>query len=187
MSEITDLAPRVGAALSGLGSEQSTAEFHGALVGLLCAEGKPIDREEWVSRVVPAGGEGPAEEAREIFSALFAQTVSQMNDPLLEFNLLLPDDDEPLQARVEALGEWCQGFLMGLGEGGLKETGRLPRDVEEIVSDIGNISRAGSYELSGSEEDEESYADLVEYVRTGVLLLNEELHPVTKAPPGRLH
>jgi hypothetical protein len=44
------------------------------------------------------------------------------------------------------------------------------------------IARAGSYELDGGEEDEQSYQQLLEYVRTGVLLLNEELHP-TKAPP----
>ncbi len=34
----------------------------------------------------------------------------------------------------------------------------------------------------GGEAEESAYAEIVEYVRVGVLLINEEMHPL-KAPP----
>ena len=44
-----------------------------------------------------------------------------MNNSDVEFELMLPDDDESLEARVEALGTWCQGFVYGLAAGGVKQ------------------------------------------------------------------
>ena len=56
---------------------------------------------------------------------------------------MLPDDDEPLESRVEALGTWCQGFVYGLSLGGMKEDTGLPDDSKELIKDILEISRAG--------------------------------------------
>lgn len=178
---------RVATALDQLGSALSPAECHGTLVGLLSASGK-ADAPAWLAQVAPEAEAGDllAQEANKVLMELFGETVRQMNDPGMEFEPLLLPDDEPIGDRVEALGEWCQGFIMGLSEGGLKNLKKLPGDAGEVVRDIVNISRAGSYELSQDEEDEAAYAELVEYVRTGVLLLNEELHPI-KAPPRGEH
>jgi uncharacterized protein YgfB (UPF0149 family) len=94
----------------------------------------------------------------------------------------LPEDDAAVEERVEALGQWCQGFLLGISAGGLKDLDKLPGDSGEILRDMVEIARVGSYELEGGDEDEESFQQLLEYVRTGVLLLNEEVNPTT-APP----
>jgi uncharacterized protein YgfB (UPF0149 family) len=69
-----------------------------------------------------------------------------------------------------------------MSAGGIQDIEKLPGDSGEIVRDFVDISRADTYELEGGEEDEVAYNELLEYVRTGVLLLNEELHP-SKAPP----
>ncbi|MGE0081616.1 MAG: UPF0149 family protein [Thiohalomonadaceae bacterium] len=174
---------RVATALDQLGSALSPAECHGTLVGLLSASGK-ADAPAWLARVAPEAETGDllAQEANKVLMELFGETVRQMNDPGMGFEPLLLPDDEPIGERVEALGEWCQGFIMGLSEGGLNELEKLPGDAGEVVRDMVNLSNAASYDLSESEEDETAYAELVEYVRTGVLLLNEELNP-TKAPP----
>jgi uncharacterized protein YgfB (UPF0149 family) len=96
--------------------------------------------------------------------------------------LLLPGEEAALPERADALGSWCQGFLLGLSLGGVQDIGKLPGDAAEVVRDMVELSRAGSYELSGSDEDENAYAELLEYVRTGALLVNEEMNPI-KAPP----
>jgi uncharacterized protein YgfB (UPF0149 family) len=174
---------RIATALDQLDSAFSPAECHGTLVGLLSASGT-ADPSAWLAHIAPAATTGDliAKEAQQVLMELYGETVHQMNDPGLGFEPLLLPDDEPLGERVEALGEWCQGYLMGLSEGGLKDVDKLPGDAGEVVRDMVNLSRAGSYSVSESDEDESAYTELVEYVRTGVLLLNEELNP-TKAPP----
>ena len=106
-------------------------------------------------------------------------TIEQINDALTEFYLLLPEDNAPLVTRAEALGEWCQGFLYGLAAGGLKEDTKLPENSQEIMRDMLEISRASADEDAEMDEaDEIALMELVEYVRTGVLLINEELQPL---------
>ncbi|MBL4711739.1 MAG: UPF0149 family protein, partial [Gammaproteobacteria bacterium] len=114
-------------------------------------------------------------------------SVEQMNDIDSNFLLMLPDDDEPLEARVEALGIWCQGFVFGLAIGGIKEDTELPADSKELIKDIIEISRAGyvvdeEAELAvseeGDEEDEVAFMEVSEYVRMGTLLIYEELQPL---------
>ena len=114
-------------------------------------------------------------------------SVEQMNDSDAEFELMLPDDDEPLEARVEALGTWCQGFVYGLAVGGIKEDTELPEDSKELIKDIIEISRAGyvvddEAEIAvmedDDEEDEVAFMEVSEYVRMGILLIYEELQPL---------
>ena len=96
---------------------------------------------------------------------------------------MLPDDDDSLTQRVNAIGDWSQGYLIGLSLGGITDFAPLPDDAREIAKDLLEISRAGtSYDLEGNEEDENAYAELVEYLRVGVLLINEELQPTQAAP-----
>ena len=104
-------------------------------------------------------------------------------DPYGGFQLLLPDDDDELDERTEALGDWCLGFVYGLAAGGLSEDSELPEDTRELLMDFIEISRASNDvgELdddSDEEEDEHAFVEIVEYVRTGVLLINEELQPL---------
>ena len=91
------------------------------------------------------------------------------------FEPLLPADDQPIGARTAALAQWCQGFLYGLGAGGITDASGLPADTGEIVRDFTEISRAGVDETQDEESNEAAYAELVEFVRVGVQLLFEEL------------
>ena len=94
----------------------------------------------------------------------------------------MPDDDDALRERTESLGNWCGGFLSGLGLGGLPDPSQLPEEVAELLDDLGQIARV-DFELDDADEQEQAaFAEVVEYVRVGVLLINEELQPA-KAPP----
>lgn len=158
--------------------------MQGTLCGLLCASAD-IGNDVWFSTL--GLNIDPSNllhiEAESAFSQLRTVSLKQLNDSLCGFHLLLPDESEDVELQVQALGDWCQGFLVGLSAGGIQDFTRQPEDVAEILKDFSEIARAGTcYDLDGSEEDEGSYQQLVEYVRVGVLLINEELHPI-KAPP----
>jgi hypothetical protein len=122
-------------------------------------------------------------EALEVTNQLHDITRLQLNDPYCELQLLLPTDEDHIDQRVNALGDWCQSYLVGLTLGGVKDFSPLPDDARDMANDLIEIARAGtSYDLEGSEEDENAYAELVEYVRVGVLLINEELQPTRSSP-----
>lgn len=161
------------------------AESHGALCGMLCARGS-TDLSEWMGHVLGEQEQGNVflRDLANQLSELHQSTLGQMNDPYGGFQLLLPDDDDELDERTEALGDWCLGFVYGLAAGGISEESELPEDTKELLMDFIEISRAGNNVTDlddGSddgEEDEQAFVEIVEYVRTGVLLINEELQPL---------
>lgn len=161
------------------------AEVHGLLCGLLCASGR-LEEGVWAGQVFtdPESGNVSLQQGRAAVQSLAAWTHEAMNDPVLGMDLLLPRDIQPLFERTAALGEWCQGYLLGLAAGGIHQDTSLPEDVAELVRDITEIARA-DFEIEieeADEDDEQAFSEVVEYVRMGVLLINDELQPL-KAPP----
>ncbi len=174
---------RVNRALERVRREIDAMECHGLVAGMLCARAD-LDEKGWLAYIAAdqPPGDVLASEARDVLAALYAETVRQLASAVLDFQPLLPGEEADLEERVLGLGEWVQGFLLGLAEGGLKELDKLPEDSAEIIRDFAQIANAGGTEFEEGEEDEEAFTQLLEYVRTGVLLVNEELNP-TKAPP----
>jgi yecA family protein len=161
------------------------SEVHGGLCGLLCSTASQ-EPQHWLATIIPGLDEDNLlqRDAARLLMAMHTTTLQQLNDPTCDFHLLLPDDDAPILDRVDALGDWCQGFLTGLSMGGVTDLNALPQDAAEIIKDMTEIARAGSaYDLQGTEEDEEAYQELVEYIRVGALLINEELHPQKSTGP----
>lgn len=162
------------------------SELHGAMCGLLCAN-KETTFDGIVENLLPTIDQDNLlhKEALANISALFDSTLQQLNDPNCDFHLLLPND-ESVEDLVFALGEWCQGFLLGLSLGGIKDPQALPEEGAEIAKDFLEIARVGSvYSIENTEEDEQSYEELMEYVRVGVLLVNEILNPEKSIPIDR--
>lgn len=183
----------VDTALYKVDAMMGAAEAHGALCGMLCARGS-TDLSEWSGHVLGEQETGNVllKDVVSVLSAVHQNTLEQLNDALAEFHLLLPDDDDELALRVEALANWCQGFVYGLAAGGLREDSDIPADSQEIIRDMIEISRAGLDELddgddeddteSGTDEDNErAYMEIMEYVRTGILLIHEEMQPLQAA------
>ena len=183
MKQANDVIEALNRALEQVDTEMRAVECHGAMCGLFCARGS-LSKEEWLDFI--AHGHDPKDllmrEALAALTLLHDITRQQLNDSTLDFHPLQPEDDAPVEARIDALAQWCQGFLLGLSAGGIQQLESLPGEGGEIMRDLVEIARADSYELEEDEEDEQSYFQLLEYVRTGVLLLSEELHP-SKAPP----
>lgn len=169
-------------ALHSVAAEKGASEAHGILCGMICTPGD-TDRAQWIAEVL-AGTRPKGEAARHCLSVLAAEfdaTRDEMQDAELGFQPLLPGDEAPLAERAAALGRWCDGFLLGLGLGGLKGSRALPREAAEVVRDFGEIGRIDS-DTGAGDEGEAAYAELLEYVRVGALLVLEHVGAPARPP-----
>ena len=112
---------------------------------------------------------------------LFEQSKLQLQDANLGFELLLPSEEESLISRVSALQEWCSGFLLGIGIAGVNDYKKLPEDSRELIADFTEIGTSGEFNLENENESEEALSEIGEYIRMGVLLINEELQPIKQS------
>ena len=172
----------VDALLQRVGSIAGAAETHGFLCGIICAAGH-ADSQTWYPHLIGQGDQqdGPVRvECLDLLDKLYRDTLLQMNHSELDFHPLLPGDEVPLELRSKAMGDWCQGYLFGLGLGGFNTgDGGLPGEVGEFLRDIGEISGV-NFDFDESDDmDEAAYQEIMEYIRMGVLLILEELQPVT--------
>jgi hypothetical protein len=106
-----------------------------------------------------------------LLAALLQVSDERMRNPEYSFAPILPDDKVGLADRSVALAEWCQGFLYAIGPG-LSDWTATSDALQEFVSDMGEIARLEA--SSDDETDEGAYAELVEYVRAGVMLAYAE-------------
>lgn len=165
--------------LQTLQSSIAAAESHGCLCGALCNT-QEYALDSWLDELVPEPQADPADD-RAPLRLLFADTVRDLRGDDMEFQLLLPDDDDPLVERASALSQWCQGFLYGFGTGHAVPREELPAEVEEVLRDLTHISQASVETGADAEEEEQAYAEIVEYVRAGVQLIHDELSEVRAA------
>lgn len=152
------------------------AECHGLLCGLVCRESSASAgdylRQLSAMRLVL----DPGCALNEALAEAWQSTVAQFEDEEMGFDLWLPDDDEPLEERTIALAHWCSGFLAGLGSGGQLE--QLSDEAREAIGDLQEIARA-ELEAAGDvetkvDEEENAYAEIVEYVRVVALMMRED-------------
>ncbi len=106
----------------------------------------------------------------------FAQQVKQaLDDTDCSFAPLLPPDSAPLSRRAEALAEWSEGLLFGLGAGGALERTAVSEEIQELMRDLAEICKVA---VDDDEEDgEEAYAEIVEYLKVAAQTLYVEFHP----------
>jgi uncharacterized protein YgfB (UPF0149 family) len=160
-------------ALSTCGAPQGLADAHGMLCAMLC-----IDHELPVSAWLDSLGCETVDDPPAPVQSLFTSTHAQLGEERFDLELRLPDDDAPLVDRIQALGQWCQGFLGGLGLGGIDPT-RLGGDTEEFLNDLASIAQVAHDEET--EEAEGDLIELVEYLRVGTYLVRDALRARAEA------
>ena len=148
------------------------SQVHGLICGMLC--GNSSQTASWESLVTGGGKESAM--IHETLQALYEGTSIQLGEFLFELQLILPEDDEELPVRAEALTLWCQGMLTGLKIAQVPLVDREPSDLTEAINDFVEIAKMNYEEVVSSEEDEEAYTELVEFVRMGVILIYQDLH-----------
>jgi uncharacterized protein YgfB (UPF0149 family) len=112
------------------------------------------------------------DEDREELINLFDETQTLLASDEFDFDLLLPGDEALLSEQVEALTQWCQGFLMGVSFS--HDATDWSKDASEILKDIVEFTKLDT-DAEG-EEDENDFMEIAEYMRSAVLLLRNEIN-----------
>jgi uncharacterized protein YgfB (UPF0149 family) len=157
------------AIIKQLDEDLSAAEAHGMATGVLCIN-EQTESEFWLAELLQ--NSQPVKNDNEyVLIRLFEETRRLLGSDEFEFDLFLPDDDAPLTEQVEALRNWCRGFLFGVGA--RTSSAKYSKDVTEILKDIAEFTKLDAY--AEGEDDERALVEITEYLRSAVLLLREEL------------
>ncbi len=178
---MTDLLPPhddVSLALEDIGAALGAAEVHGLLAGLACS-GSAL-AEAKLRALLNVELDIELDEATWRDLRAIAQTARrQLADDNLGFELLLPEDDLPLADRVQAMAQWCVGFLAGFGNGtGGRPEQELPEDVRMLLGTMAEFTRAeiGEDDVgAGEEAAERDFVEIVEYLRIAALSIFLEM------------
>ena len=139
--------------------------------------GASLSGKDWVKPLNDLNGApvDPAESTATAVGALIEQVRSQLADPGMSFQLMLPDDETSIESRTEALTNWCNGFLSGLSLAGVTDLESLGEDAVDFVRDLTQIARAGLVADANLDADENALFEITEYARVGSVLVYETL------------
>ncbi|HSX87927.1 MAG TPA: YecA family protein [Pseudomonas sp.] len=172
------------ALLASSGHPVSPAELHGLLLGRSCA-GAGFEIDPWLVDAAELLGAAPQDNVRQALIGLQEMVKAELSGSDVTIVLLLPGDDAPLQERASALGQWCQGFLGGFGLTA-RDTA-LSSEAMEVLQDLAAIAQVQNA-LDESEDGENDYMEVMEYLRVAPLLLFSECaKPVAPAAKPSLH
>lgn len=182
MSQNTVAFDDVNALLAPYPELESASFLQGMLMGLMCRQ-SAFKEAVWLKRLLD---EAKVTSVKEGFLVkmheVYLDAEASLNGSGFELTLCLPADSEDLAFRAQMLGQWCEGFLYGMGLAG-KTAEKLQGEVVELCRDFGDIAGIDSSELmEATEQDEADFMELVEFVKIGVLTINETLNPVEASP-----
>ncbi|MFU8814221.1 MAG: UPF0149 family protein [Pseudomonadales bacterium] len=167
--------PDLSALALSAAHQLAPAELHGVVCGLAVCYGDDLPLQELVELV----GVDALTDQRSV-ARFVAASLQNLEAPDMRFALLLPDDDENIASRLEALGQWCGSFLAGLAAGlarrGAHGVEDYPEEVREIVEDFTAIAQIDTDDLpadvgKGRNQAEADLLELEEFAKVGVLLI----------------
>ncbi|SMN13204.1 FIG001590: Putative conserved exported protein precursor [Bathymodiolus heckerae thiotrophic gill symbiont] len=172
--------------LHHLNTDDTIAGAHGILCGFSCV--KPdLSLDDWLNEVLVSVDFDNLNEksAHQQLAQIYNNTLSQLGDETLNFQLLIADENCKLAEQADTLIQWCQGFLLGLG---LKKISTNDEDVLEMIKDFSEISKLDIGVLD-SEQNAQDLNEIIEFVRMGTLLIQETLQPSKQdyISPDTLH
>jgi len=167
--------------LMKMNAATEAAEAQGLLCGILCALGR-VDKQSWMQQVIGEAvdpGDLLIKEVRESLEILYRESMESMYDDEYGFQLFLPDDDVSLEERINTISEWCQGFLLGFSMRSLDELESETREeIEGLLEDFIEVTRIDAESGEDDTEDEDSFVEIEEYIRMGVIYIFTSLNPV---------
>ena len=169
---------QIDAALKASIQRESAAFLHGFWHGLFASHAN-WSLNEWLKTLAAEFDISVMPAALLVaFQEVHRHGEAQIQADSLALTLLLPEDDTELRLRAQALQDWCEGYLYGLGQGEKVSSWKgLARSLRESVEDIAQISQLDVSSVGDGETAEEDFTALVEYVRLAVGDIADELHP----------
>lgn len=168
-------------ALMKINAAAEAAEAQGLICGILCALGR-VDKASWVQQVIGEAadpGDLLMHEVKEQLDALYQESMLSLYDEDYGFQMFLPDDEASIEERIQAISEWCQGFLLGFSMRSLESIDDESRqEIEALLEDFVEVTRIDAEASEDDNEDEESLLEIEEYIRMGVIFIFTSLNPV---------
>ena len=153
------------------GLQTSPSLLHGGICGVLVGGGERI-ADHCLAAVSEALEIDIRGELAESSLQLIVASERAMADEDFEFNLFLPDDETEIELRVQALADWCRGFMASFALALTEPEGAsLGEEVEEILKDIAAIAAVGFNDEGDAEEAEHSFFEITEYLRFATINL----------------
>lgn len=164
----------VQAAFAAAHLQLHASEIHGALTGMICG-GFRFESNDYLTVINDMfnNGEGLPAEVKRIVKQVYGEVWQAVLEDSYSFQPLLPDDDESLAERTNAMTVWVQGFNLGFAMQ-KQQIASLTTDVQEVITDFSEIANL-STEVEEDEENEQAYYEVVEYVRISAMLVFAEL------------
>lgn len=167
------------------GAINHPSELHGLLAGELAA-GERLSSERWENLALEHLGCDSLQEEetedqaspRALLHAFYAATLAALQSEDMDFRLLLPLEQAPLNQRLEALSNWVRGFLEGMARAAGDGLSQAPDDIRELIRDFVAISQVESDADNSEDDGDHDIEEVSEYIRVGVLNVFAEFnHP----------
>lgn len=159
------------------------SEVHGVLAGLVCA-GFEFEDQGYIAMLndlldlSPQASDDFPKAVKVLVRQIYTELWADILDDTYTFQLMLPDDDDSLIERGNALGVWVQGFNLGFGLQ-QKDSPITASEVKEVITDFAEIANL-SNDMEENEESEQAFFEISEYVRISALLCFSELGSLPK-------
>lgn len=162
----------VNLALMHAAVDMTAAELHGVLTALVCMQDGEVD--DVLKEILPTDlGKHERQTIKDASNEIYQVSGALLEDENFIYDLLLPTDDVELSQRLQAIAQWCDGFLLmiehNLEQFTIKESPEITEAIQ-AVRDIANIDP----EDDQSDDVEGDYFQLVEFLRMSVILIYED-------------
>lgn len=145
------------------------SEAHGMACGFISGKVSNRGLKQWQHLLFDI------EEDIETLAQLFEATQKQFAANNFTLQLLIPNDEAPLSERTKGLTTWCKGFLSGLGEAQQHSKQYDDKEIQKVLSEVEQISRAKYEDLKNTPENEQDFFEIEEHVRLSALFVFTEL------------
>ena len=174
MNNSVDLYTQIESTLALSEIEISPSEVHGTIIGAIANHMQSGITPDLLRLIEPSADQNDSRYTRlvELLYEIYRENSELLLDGKEGFDLLLPDDDESLEQRVEGLAGWSKGYLLGLLYNSAFSIDQIPDSGPEIARDIMQIAEAAA---GFDDEQQEDWAlgELEEYLKVGAQLIFE--------------
>ena len=157
-------------------SPYELSEIQGMCLGIICT-GRDKDMSYWQAQIEKTllGDEVThlPPDCLQLLKKLLEICFQDLTHPHFELDLLLPDDTAPIEIRLQAISDWCKGFIYGLGLGNPEPAVWSQPNVREALEDIAQIQKIDT-QPEENNESEKDFFELVEYLKIATILIFEE-------------
>jgi len=164
------------------GALNSPSAMQGWLMGYV-ATGARLDKTQWLQESADyLGLPNPwSDKSKLPILGFYQDELKRIQSEDMNYQLLLPDDDEEFTVRMQAFADWAKGFLDGFGASGRVNESSVDEEVMEILRHYD----AFSYGIEEDEIDEDSeklFTELVEHGRVTAMFMFYHFNQAQKEP-----